>query len=105
FPKNRLLPIILFLTLTAIYVQETSMLAIWITIFFGLLGYVMRRVGMSPLPFVIAFILAGNLEATARQAFAATGADPFFLLKSPIAFIFIVLAIFVVAYNLRRPLS
>ncbi len=104
-PKNRLLPIILLLTLTAIYVQETSMLAIWITIFFGLLGYVMRRVGMSPLPFVIAFILAGNLEATARQAFAATGADPFFLLKSPIAFIFIVLAIFVVAYNLRRPLS
>ena len=103
-PKNRLLPIILLLTLTAIYVQETSMLAIWITIFFGLLGYVMRRVGMSPLPFVIAFILAGNLEATARQAFAATGADPFFLLKSPIAFIFIVLAIFVVAYNLRRPL-
>lgn len=104
-PKNRLLPIILLLTLTAIYVQETSLFAIWITIFFGLLGYVMRRVGMSPLPFVIAFILAGNLEATARQAFAATGADPFFLLKSPIAFIFIALAIFVVAYNLRRPLS
>ncbi len=104
-PKNRLLPIILLLTLTAIYVQETSMFAIWITIFFGLLGYVMRRVGMSPLPFVIAFILAGNLEATARQAFAAMGADPFFLLKSPIAFIFITLAIFVVAYNLRRPLS
>lgn len=104
-PKNRLLPIILLLTLTAIYVQETSMFAIWITIFFGLLGYVMRRVGMSPLPFVIAFILAGNLEATARQAFAATGADPFFLLKSPIAFIFIALAIFVVAYNMRRPLS
>ena len=33
-PKSRLLPIILLLTLTAIYVQETSMLAIWITIFF-----------------------------------------------------------------------
>ena len=43
----------------------------------------MRRVGMSPLPFVIAFILGENLEATARQAFAATGADPYFLLKSP----------------------
>lgn len=104
-PKNRLLPIILLLTLTAIYVQETTMLSIWITIFFGLLGYAMRRMGMSPLPFVIAFILAGNLESTARQAFAATGADPFFLLKSPIAFIFIVMAIIVVAYNLRKPLS
>ena len=104
-PKQRLLPIVLLLTLTAIYVQETSMLAIWITIFFGFLGYVMRRIGMSPLPFVIAFILGGNLESTARQAFAATGADPFFLLKSPIALGFIILAIIIVVYNLRKPLS
>ena len=62
----------------------------------------MRRIGMSPLPFVIAFILGGNLEATARQAFAATGADPFFLLKSPIAAVFMMLAVFVIIYNLRK---
>ena len=101
-PKSKLLPVVLLLTITAIYVQETSMLAVWITLFFGLLGYLMRRMGMSPLPFVIAFILGGNLESTARQAFAATGADPFFLLKSPIAFIFIALAVFVIIYNLRK---
>jgi len=102
-PKARLLPIVLLLTLTAIYVQEASMVAVWITLFFGFLGYVMRRVGMSPLPFVIAFILGGSLEATARQAFAATGADPFFLFTSPVALAFILLAIAVVAYNLRKP--
>lgn len=102
-PKARLLPIVLLLTLTAIYVQETSMVAVWITLFFGFLGYAMRRIDMSPLPFVIAFILGGNLETTARQAFAATGADPFFLLNSPIALAFIVMTIGVVAYNLRKP--
>ena len=101
-PKSKLLPVVLLLTITAIYVQETSMLAVWITLFFGLLGYLMRRMGMSPLPFVIAFILGGNLETTARQAFAATGADPFFLLKSPIASLFIALAVFVIMYNLRK---
>ena len=104
-PKSKLLPVVLLLTITAIYVQETSMLAVWITVFFGLLGYLMRRMGMSPLPFVIAFILGGNLEATARQAFAATGADPFFLLKSPIAALFIALAVFVIIYNLRKSKS
>ena len=104
-PKTRLLPIVLLLTLTAIYVQETSMVAVWITIFFGILGYLMRRIDMSPLPFVIAFILGGNLEATARQAFAATGADPFFLLTSPVALAFIVMAIAVVLYNLRKPIK
>ena len=102
-PKARLLPIVLLLTLTAIYVQETSMIAVWITLFFGFLGYFMRRVGMSPLPFVIAFILGGNLEATARQAFAATGADPFFLFNSPVALVFMALAVCVVGFGLRKP--
>ena len=65
----------------------------------------MRRIDMSPLPFVIAFILGGNLEATARQAFAATGADPFFLVNNPIALAFIVMSIGVVVYSLRKPAS
>lgn len=101
-PKVVLLPIVLLLTLTAIYVQETSMAAIWIAVGFGVLGYLMRRVGMSPLPFVIAFILGGRLEETARQAFSATGSDPFFLFTSPVALAFMLLAVFVVAFNLRK---
>lgn len=104
-PKERLLPIVFLLTLTAIYVQETSMAAVWITVFFGFVGYMMRRVDMSPLPFVIAFILGGNLETTARQAFAATGADPFFLLNNPIALAFIALSVAVVVFSLRKPVS
>lgn len=100
-PKAILLPVVLLLTLTAIYVQEGKMLAVWITLAFGLLGYLMRRTGISPLPFVIAFILAGKLEATARQAFAATGSDPWLLFSSPIALTFTSLAIFVVFWNLR----
>ena len=100
-PKAVLLPIVLLLTLTAIYVQETSMAAIWIAVGFGVLGYLMRRVGMSPLPFVIAFILGGRLEDTARQAFSATGSDPFFLFSSPVALAFMVLAVVVVGFNIR----
>lgn len=101
-PKEVLLPVVLLLTLTAIYVQETSMAAIWIAVGFGILGYIMRRVGMSPLPFVIAFILGGNLEQTARQAFAATGGDPFFLFTHPIAALFMLMSLAVIVFNLRK---
>lgn len=101
-PKEVLLPVVLLLTLTAIYVQETSMAAIWIAVGFGILGYIMRRVGMSPLPFVIAFILGGNLEATARQAYAATGGDPFFLFTHPIAALFMLMSLAVIVFNLRK---
>ncbi|WP_137701958.1 tripartite tricarboxylate transporter permease [Marimonas lutisalis] len=102
-PKPILLPAVLLLTLTAIYVQEGRMLAIWFAIGFGVLGYLMRRVGMSPLPFVIAFILGGKLEDTARQAFAATGGDAWFLFTHPIAALFMALAVLFVALSLRKP--
>lgn len=101
-PKSTLLPIVLLLTLTGVYVQETNLFAVYMTIAFGFLGYVMRRVDMSPLPFVIAFILGGRLEETSRQAFAATGADPFFLFNSPLALLFVLLSLAVVVINLRK---
>jgi putative tricarboxylic transport membrane protein len=53
------------------------------------------------LPFVIAYILGGTLEETARQAFAATGSDPFFLFTSPIALALMALTAVVVLYSLK----
>jgi len=101
-PKQLLLPSVLLLTLTAIYVQEARMEAIWFALGFGVLGYVMRVLTISPLPFVIAFILGRSLEETARQAYSATGNDPFFLFNNPIAAIFMVMAVGVVIHSARK---
>ena len=105
-PKQVLLPVVLLTTLTAIYVEHTNMAAIWFAIGFGVLGYAMRKVGMSVLPFVIAFILANNLEQTARQAFSATGGDPWFLFKSPVALLFMALSAgIIIRYAHKKRLS
>ncbi|WP_299292902.1 tripartite tricarboxylate transporter permease [uncultured Tateyamaria sp.] len=101
-PRHRLLPVVLVLTLTAIYVQETRMEAVWFTLGFGVLGFGMRLVGMSPLPFVIAFILGAKLEDSARQSFSATGGDPWFLFTSPVAAVFMALSVLVVVLGARR---
>ena len=101
-PKQILLPSVLLVTLTAIYAQETRFSALVVALGFGVLGYLFRRLEISVLPFVIAFILAGALEDTARQAFAATGGDPFFLLNRPLALAFMVLAVAVVVIVSRR---
>ncbi len=100
-PKHYLLPIILLLTLTAIYIQETRLVAVWITIGFGFLGYFMRRIEMSPLPFVIAFILGGRLEETARQAFSSTGGDPWFLLSSNTSSVLMAAAFIIILVSVR----
>ncbi|MWB78221.1 hypothetical protein GLS40_09310 [Pseudooceanicola sp. 216_PA32_1] len=87
-PQHILLPVVLLITLTAIYVQETSLFALWVTFGFGILGYLFRRSDIPVLPFVIAFILAQPLEQTAREAFAATGANPWFLFSSVTSAVF-----------------
>lgn len=92
-PKQYLLPSVLLVTLTSIYVQETSFNALWFTLGFGLLGYLFRRLDTSPLPFVIAFILARPLEDSARQAFSASGGDPWFLFSSSVSTGFIIAAV------------
>ncbi len=101
-PKQRLLPIVLLLTLTAIYVQQTSIFAVYVTLGFGFLGYFMRKLKLSVLAFVIAYILANNLEESMREAFAVTGADPWFLFAGPISISFIGLAIAVVVFFARN---
>ena len=101
-PKQRLLPVVLLLTVTSIYVQQTSMFAIYVTVFFGMIGYFMRKLDLSVLPFVIAFILANNLEEAMRQAFAVTGANPWFLFASPVSVGFMGLAVLVILFFSRH---
>lgn len=100
-PKQILLPAVLLVTLTSVYAQETSFYAILCIIGFGFLGLLMRLLGFPILPFVIAVILGSILERTARQAFASTGADPYFLFSSPVS-IALMGATFLVIYLFAR---
>lgn len=104
-PARILMPSVLLVTLTAVYVQEGKMLSVWVALGFGVVGYLMRRLGISVLPFVIAYILADDFERTVRQAFSASGSDPWFLLRSPIALAFLVLAVVVALFLGRNPVG
>ena len=77
--------------------------AVWVVLAFGLLGYVLRKRDVSILPFVIGFILAPRLEELVRGGYSASGADALFLLKSPLAVTFLVLAAFIMVYAARSP--
>ncbi|MCB2030703.1 MAG: tripartite tricarboxylate transporter permease, partial [Rhodoferax sp.] len=104
-PPRVLMPIVLLVTLTAIYVQEGKMVSVYVAIGFGAIGYLMRKLQISVLPFVIAYILADDFERTIRQAFAVSGADPWFLVKSPIALGFLVTAVLVAVFLGRNPIG
>ncbi len=102
-PKSIMLPIVLLICLTAVYAQDGGFIAIWVVLIFGVIGYVLRRLEISILPFVIGFLLSPQLEELVRGGFSASGGDPYFLLKSPIAVTFLVLAVLLLVFaNGRR---
>jgi putative tricarboxylic transport membrane protein len=97
-PKSIMLPAVLLITLTAIYAQDGGFVAIWVVIIFGALGYILRKLDVSILPFVIGFLLAPRLEELVRGGYSASGGDPLFLLKSPIALGFLITAVFILIF-------
>ncbi|MDB6176223.1 tripartite tricarboxylate transporter permease [Paracoccus sp. Z330] len=78
-PRQILLPIVLLLTITSVYVESGAISDVITLLIFGFIGCLMRWSGVPILPFVIAYILALPLETTIRNAFEASGADPWFL--------------------------
>jgi putative tricarboxylic transport membrane protein len=97
-PRSLMLPVVFLITLTAVYAQDGGFIAIWVVVIFGILGYILRRLEISILPFVIGFLLAPRLEELIRGGYSASGGDPFFLLKSPIALAFLVLAVLLIIF-------
>ncbi len=101
-PKTIMLPLVLLISLTAVYVQDGGFIAIWVVLAFGAAGYTLRRLDISILPFVIGFILAPKLEELIRGGYSASGGDPFFLLKSPLALLFLAMSVLIVIFVGRR---
>jgi putative tricarboxylic transport membrane protein len=101
-PKTLMLPVVLLITFTAVYAQDGGFVAIWIVLVFGTVGYVLRRLKVSILPFVIGFILSPKLEELVRGAYSASGGDSFFMLKSPLALAFLAIAVAIVVFAGRR---
>jgi len=104
-PKTIMLPIVLLITLTAVYAQDGGFVAIWVVLVFGALGYLLRRLDISLLPFVIGFILSPKLEELIRGGYSASGNDPLFLVKSPMALVFLAMSVAIVVVMGRRPNS
>lgn len=101
-PKSIMLPVVLLITLTAVYAQDGGFVAIWTVVIFGTLGYVLRKLEVSILPFVIGFLLAPRLEELIRGGYSASGGDPLYLLKSPIALAFLAMAVFILVFAGKR---
>ena len=85
-----------------VYAEEFNVFNLRIFLALGFLGYIMRKMGMSIPPFILAFILGPILERNTRTALLMSRGDPMIFIKSPIAAVLLVLAIAALIWSLWR---
>jgi putative tricarboxylic transport membrane protein len=99
-PYAYLYPFILALCLLGVYAINQSTVDVWLTIGFGVLGYVLRKLEFDSAPLVLGVILAPMLELALRQSLAMSAGDWTIFVTRPIAGTMLAIGALLVVYNL-----
>jgi putative tricarboxylic transport membrane protein len=102
-----LAPITVLITLVGAYTVNNSVFDIALVIFFGAVGYLMKKLGFDPGPLVLAFVLGSLLESSMRRSLLLFDGNPVGFLGRPISgtllVLFLVVALLpVIRAALRR---
>ncbi len=84
-PYRIMLPLILLFCLIGAYSLNNSTFDLKVMIFFGALGYMMRKFGFEGAPLVLAFIMGPLLEQNLRQSLIMSGGDFSIFVSRPIS--------------------
>jgi len=91
-PKRILLPIITIFCIVGSYSLNNSYADTGIMIFFGLLGFVMKKYRFPVVPLLLAIVLGPTFERYVRTALITSDGDPMIFVTQPIALVFLVIA-------------
>ena len=82
--KNRLIPVIILLSIVGTYAVQSSLFDVWSLWVFGLVGYMLRKLRFPLAPLVIARVLGPILEPAFRRSLIMTGGSFVIFLQRPI---------------------
>ena len=92
-PYRFLVPIIMMFMAIGVYTINNDAQDIYLTILFGLLGYVFMKLKISPVPMILAFVLGPLMEEHLRRAFLLSRGDPTIFITRPISAAFLIVAV------------
>ncbi len=93
-PYSFLFPFIFLFCLIGAYTIGNNIQDIYIMIFFGILGYLMKKYDYEPAPLILAFVLGPMFENAFRQSLIISSGNPMIFLTRPISAIFIFVSFF-----------
>ena len=84
-PYNVLFPLILLFSIVGVYASANNVFDVAVMMAFGVLGYLMRKIGYEAAPLVLAFVLGPMLENNLRKALILSQGELVTFLERPIS--------------------
>jgi putative tricarboxylic transport membrane protein len=101
-PAQMIYPFIFITCFVAAYALRQALFDLAVTTFFGVVGYLMKKVEFSIPAFIISFILAGGAERSLRQAMMMDDDGAMIFLQRPFALAFFALGILTIVLRVRN---
>ncbi len=102
-PTSALSVLIVVLSLVGAFTIRSLMFDVYVTIGFGILGYVLKKTGFSMAPILLAMVLGYLIESSFRTALVSTESDYSVFVTDWISLLFIILSVAAVAWPLIQP--
>lgn len=96
-PYPILFPLILLFCLIGSYSLNNNPVEVGIMILFGIVGFLMRKFGYEGAPMILAFVLSPLMENALRQSLIMSHGSFAIFFTRPIALIFFIVAVFLLA--------
>jgi putative tricarboxylic transport membrane protein len=103
-PYAIITPFIVVISVIGSYSLNNSMLDVFITVTFGLIGYWLRKLKYPLAPLVVALVLGDSTERELRKALIAGGGNPLYFFSSTISALIMIAAFVLVVIPLVRTL-
>lgn len=101
-PKHILIPIIMLMCMVGAFAANNRLFDVKTIIFFGLLGYAMRKLDIPVAPFVLSFVLGTLLETNLRRGIMLTGGSFTGFLTRPLTAVFLAAALCALIFSLVK---
>lgn len=94
-----LAPVVIVLAITGAFGLELRVVDVLVAVAFGLIGFLMRVVGMPAIPLILGLVLGTMVERSYLQSLSLFGGPSVFLTR-PISLVIVILIVAIVAYEI-----
>ena len=101
-PNKYLMPIVAALSIVGAYAINNRAFDIVVCFVFGILGYLLDKLKVSPAPIVLGMILGTMIDTNFRRALVVSSGNPAIFVTRPISLFFLIVIVFMVVRMLHK---